>query len=166
MPQNLTRMNPGAAAIDIGSTMHMAAVNPVFAEMPKGAPKLARTIVDNDRGATAIFAGTALVTDLSLDPGKPCQTRNPVRAAHLCPVEKVVVQLAPLGDCVAIACRPRDSHRPCRSPAKPETGDRSVACSRWPVCSTGSSDRRRICSGAHGEADTSSAPRTSGDATQ
>lgn len=26
MPQNLTRMNPGAAAIDIGSTMHMAAV--------------------------------------------------------------------------------------------------------------------------------------------
>lgn len=27
-PQNLTRTNPGAAAIDIGSTMHMAAVNP------------------------------------------------------------------------------------------------------------------------------------------
>lgn len=27
-PQNLTRANPGAAAIDIGSTMHMAAVNP------------------------------------------------------------------------------------------------------------------------------------------
>ncbi|MDZ7874348.1 MAG: hypothetical protein U5N27_15185 [Rhizobium sp.] len=34
MPQNLTRMNPGAAAIDIGSTMHMAAVNPDCAEMP------------------------------------------------------------------------------------------------------------------------------------
>ncbi|ODT66434.1 MAG: IS110 family transposase [Pelagibacterium sp. SCN 63-23] len=27
-PQNLARTNPGAAAIDIGSTMHMAAVNP------------------------------------------------------------------------------------------------------------------------------------------
>lgn len=34
MPQNLTRINPGAAAIDIGSTMHMAAVNPDCAEMP------------------------------------------------------------------------------------------------------------------------------------
>ena len=34
MPQNLTRMNPGAAAIDIGSTMHMAAVNPDCAELP------------------------------------------------------------------------------------------------------------------------------------
>ena len=34
MPQNLTRMNPGAAAIDIGSTMHMAAVNPDCADMP------------------------------------------------------------------------------------------------------------------------------------
>lgn len=34
MPQNLTRMNPGAAALDIGSTMHMAAVNPDCADMP------------------------------------------------------------------------------------------------------------------------------------
>ncbi|MER9520526.1 transposase [Mesorhizobium sp. M0614] len=34
MPQNLTRMNPGAAAIDIGSTMHMAAVNRDCADMP------------------------------------------------------------------------------------------------------------------------------------
>lgn len=34
IPQNLIRMNPGAAAIDIGSTMHMAAVNPDCAEMP------------------------------------------------------------------------------------------------------------------------------------
>lgn len=34
MPQNLTRMNPGAAAIDIRSTMHMAAVNPDCAEIP------------------------------------------------------------------------------------------------------------------------------------
>jgi len=34
MPQNLTRINPGAAAVDIGSTMHMAAVNPDCAEMP------------------------------------------------------------------------------------------------------------------------------------
>lgn len=33
-PQNLIRMNPGAAAIDIGSTMHMAAVNPDAADMP------------------------------------------------------------------------------------------------------------------------------------
>lgn len=33
-PQNLTRMNPGAAAIDIGSTMHMAAVNPDSDDMP------------------------------------------------------------------------------------------------------------------------------------
>lgn len=34
IPQNLTRMNPGAAAIDIGSTMHVAAVNPDCADMP------------------------------------------------------------------------------------------------------------------------------------
>lgn len=34
IPQNLTCMNPGAAAIDIGSTMHMAAANPSCAEMP------------------------------------------------------------------------------------------------------------------------------------
>ncbi len=34
MPQNLKRINPGAAAIDIGSTMHMAAVNPDRAQMP------------------------------------------------------------------------------------------------------------------------------------
>lgn len=34
MPKNLTRMNLGAAAIDIGSTMHMAAVNPDCAEVP------------------------------------------------------------------------------------------------------------------------------------
>ncbi|WP_421405538.1 hypothetical protein [Agrobacterium fabrum] len=33
-PQNLTRMIPGAAALDIGSTMHMAAVNPESDEMP------------------------------------------------------------------------------------------------------------------------------------
>lgn len=33
-PQNLTSMNPGAAAIDIGSTMHMAAVNPDTADRP------------------------------------------------------------------------------------------------------------------------------------
>lgn len=33
-PQNLTRMNPGAAALDIGSTMHMAAVNPESDDMP------------------------------------------------------------------------------------------------------------------------------------
>lgn len=33
-PQNLTRMNPGAAALDIGSTMHMAAVNPESDYMP------------------------------------------------------------------------------------------------------------------------------------
>ncbi|WP_421386527.1 hypothetical protein [Agrobacterium tumefaciens] len=33
-PQNLTRMNPSAAAIDIGSTMHMAAVNPDSDDMP------------------------------------------------------------------------------------------------------------------------------------
>lgn len=32
--QNVTRVNPGAAAIDIGSTMHMAAVNPDSDEMP------------------------------------------------------------------------------------------------------------------------------------
>jgi hypothetical protein len=32
--QNLTLVNPGAAAIDIGSTMHMAAVNPDNDEMP------------------------------------------------------------------------------------------------------------------------------------
>ena len=32
--QNLARMNPGAAAIDIGSTMHMAAVNPDSDDMP------------------------------------------------------------------------------------------------------------------------------------
>ncbi|CAN7757639.1 transposase [Rhizobium sp. LjRoot258] len=31
---NLTRMNPGAAAIDIGSTMHMAAVNPDSDDIP------------------------------------------------------------------------------------------------------------------------------------
>ena len=33
-PQNLTRTNPGAAAIDIGSTMHMAAVNPDSSDAP------------------------------------------------------------------------------------------------------------------------------------
>lgn len=33
-PQNLTRMNPGAAALDIGSTMHMAAVNRESDDMP------------------------------------------------------------------------------------------------------------------------------------
>lgn len=33
-PQNLTRVNPGAASIDIGSTMHMAAVNPDSDDMP------------------------------------------------------------------------------------------------------------------------------------
>nr|WP_244456435.1 hypothetical protein [Agrobacterium pusense] len=33
-PQNLTRLNPSAAAIDIGSTMHMAAVNPDSDDMP------------------------------------------------------------------------------------------------------------------------------------
>lgn len=32
--QNLARMNPGAAAIDIGSTMHMAAVNPDSDDTP------------------------------------------------------------------------------------------------------------------------------------
>lgn len=34
IPQNLNCMDPGAAAIDIGSAMHMAAVNPDCAEMP------------------------------------------------------------------------------------------------------------------------------------
>lgn len=34
MPQNVARMNPGAAAIDIGSTVHMAAVNPDCGDMP------------------------------------------------------------------------------------------------------------------------------------
>ena len=33
-PQNLTRTNPGAAAIDIGSRMHMAAVSPESDETP------------------------------------------------------------------------------------------------------------------------------------
>lgn len=33
-PQNLTRMNPGAAAIDIGATMHMAAVDPDVDDTP------------------------------------------------------------------------------------------------------------------------------------
>ena len=33
-PQTLTRMNSGAAAIDIGSTMHMVAVNPDSDDMP------------------------------------------------------------------------------------------------------------------------------------
>lgn len=33
-PQNLTRTNPSAAAIDIGSTIHMAAVNPDSDDMP------------------------------------------------------------------------------------------------------------------------------------
>jgi len=50
-------------------------------------------IVDNDGRPAAIFAGTTLVADLRLDPGKPGQTRDAVRAARFVLVEQIIVQL-------------------------------------------------------------------------
>ena len=57
---------------------------------------------DNDGRSAAIFASSTLVTDLSLDPGTPCQTRDAVRAARLALVEKVVMKPSPVGQGVAI----------------------------------------------------------------
>lgn len=74
-----------------------------------------RSVVDDNGRPAAINAGTALVVDLSLYPSNPRQTCNPVGAACLAVIEQVVMKLAPISDCVAIACRRKDTRRPCRS---------------------------------------------------
>lgn len=51
-------------------------------------------VVDSDGRPAAIDAGTAFVADLRLDPRETRQARDPVWAAHLSLIEKVVVQLA------------------------------------------------------------------------
>ncbi|MND35526.1 hypothetical protein D3C80_261660 [compost metagenome] len=51
-------------------------------------------VIDDDGRLFAVDAGAAFVANLRLYPSEPGQTRNPVRAAHLSLIEKVVVQLA------------------------------------------------------------------------
>ena len=59
-------------------------------------------IIDDDRRSAAIDAGTAFVADLRLYSGETRQARDPVRAAHLSPIEEVVVQLAITVDLAAL----------------------------------------------------------------
>ena len=63
---------------------------------------LVERVVDSDGRPAAIDAGTAFVADLCFDPSKTGQTRNPVRAADLSLIEKVVVQLAITVDLAAL----------------------------------------------------------------
>ena len=62
----------------------------------------------------AIDTGTAFVADLRLYPGKTGQTRNPVRAAHLSLIEKVVVQFAITVDLAALSSHAFRSWPVCR----------------------------------------------------
>lgn len=59
-------------------------------------------IVDNDGRPAALFARTTLATDLSLDPGKPCQTRDAVRSTYLSLIEQIVMKLAIVLDLAAL----------------------------------------------------------------
>lgn len=60
-----------------------------------------RIIYDDGRPAT-VDAGTAFVAYLRLDPGNTCQACDPVRAAYLALVEKIVVQLSIAVDLAAL----------------------------------------------------------------
>lgn len=121
-------------------------------------PRLVRTsnveltvqsVVDDNGRPAAINSGTALVADLSLYPGNPRQTRNPVGAACLAVIEQVVMKLAIPVDLAALfPSRLEQIDLPLvLSSREPEARHKT----RWDGCGTG---------------DTSFAPRTAVDAGQ
>ncbi len=59
-------------------------------------------IVYGDGRPAAVDAGTAFVANLRLYPSNACQASDPVRAAHLALVEKIVVQLSIAVDLAAL----------------------------------------------------------------
>ena len=91
-------MHPGLSGTrrTIGDVRDPCPVRSLDVELP------VERIIDNDGGAAAIFARTTFVTDLSLDPGKPCQTCDAVRAAHLSLIEQIVMKLAIAIDLAAL----------------------------------------------------------------
>ena len=74
--------------LDIGDVSHPCLVRRCHVELP------VQRIVDCHTGLAAINAGTAFVADLGFDPRKAGQASNPVWAARLTLVQKIVVKFA------------------------------------------------------------------------
>lgn len=84
------------AGPDIGDIRNPCLVRSGDVELP------VERVVDSDDRSAAVDTGTALVADLRLDPGKACQTRNPVRAARFALINEIVVQLSIAIDLAAL----------------------------------------------------------------